>query len=54
MYDSGDYTVAQIAKAFKTTRPTIYRALKPDTVGQPRLTAGRAASRVGWTLVCGW
>jgi hypothetical protein len=27
MYDSGDYTVDQIVKAFKTTSPTIYRAL---------------------------
>lgn len=33
MYDSGDYTVDQIAKAFKTTRPTLYRALDPDTIG---------------------
>lgn len=33
MYDSRDYTVDQIAKAFKTTRPTIYRALDPDTIG---------------------
>lgn len=27
MYDSGEFTVAQIAAAFKTTRPTIYRSL---------------------------
>jgi len=33
MYDSGDYTVEQIAKAFKTTRPTIYRALDPESIG---------------------
>jgi hypothetical protein len=30
MYDSGDYTVAQIAAAFKTTRTTICR----DTIGK--------------------
>ncbi len=34
MYDSRQYTVEQIAAAFKTTRPTIYRALDPDTVGK--------------------
>ncbi|MFF5213118.1 helix-turn-helix domain-containing protein [Streptosporangium sp. NPDC000396] len=27
MYDSGDYTVAQIADEFGVTRPTIYRHL---------------------------
>jgi DNA invertase Pin-like site-specific DNA recombinase len=40
MYDSGDYTVEQIAKAFKTTRPTIYRALDPDSIGRPSARAG--------------
>jgi DNA invertase Pin-like site-specific DNA recombinase len=34
MYDSRDYTVEQIAKAFKTTRPTIYRTLDPATIGK--------------------
>ena len=38
MYDSGEHTVEQIAKAFKTTRPTIYRALDPTTVGKARNT----------------
>ncbi len=33
MYDSRQYTVAQIAATFKTTRPTIYRAL--DHVRRP-------------------
>ncbi|MER5327110.1 helix-turn-helix domain-containing protein [Streptosporangium roseum] len=27
MYDSGDYTVQQIAEEFGVTRPTIYRYL---------------------------
>ncbi len=40
MYDSGDYTVEQIAKAFKTTRPTIYRSLQPDTIGQRTQPSG--------------
>lgn len=40
MYDSGDYTVEQIAKAFKTTRPTIYRSLKPDTIGERTQPSG--------------
>jgi hypothetical protein len=40
MYDSCDYTVEQTAKAFKITRPTIYRALDPDSIGtKPRATA---------------
>lgn len=34
MYDSKQYTVAQIAAAFKTTRPTIYRALDPRSLGR--------------------
>lgn len=34
MYDSGEHTVEQIAKAFKTTRPTIYRALDRATIGK--------------------
>jgi DNA invertase Pin-like site-specific DNA recombinase len=29
MYDSGDYTVQQIAAEFGVTRPTIYRHLDP-------------------------
>lgn len=32
MYDSKRYTVAQIAAAFKTTRPTIYRSLDRSRV----------------------
>ena len=31
MYDSGDYTVQQIADTFSVTRPTIYRHLTPAT-----------------------
>lgn len=50
MYDSGQYTVEQIAAAFKTTRPTIYRALDPDTVGKrstsPAKTRRAVASMV--------
>ena len=42
MYDSGDYTVEQIAKAFKTTRPTIYRALDPQTIGKKPTRPGEA------------
>ncbi|MBP2348992.1 DNA invertase Pin-like site-specific DNA recombinase [Kribbella aluminosa] len=34
MYDSGEHTVEQIAAAFKTTRPTICRALDPATIGK--------------------
>jgi DNA invertase Pin-like site-specific DNA recombinase len=34
MYDSGEHTVEQIAAAFKTTRPTIYRALDRTTIGR--------------------
>lgn len=34
MYDSGDYTVEQIAQTFGVTRPTIYRHL-----GEPTATA---------------
>lgn len=34
MYDSGEHTVEQIAAAFKTTRPTIYRALDRSTIGK--------------------
>lgn len=34
MYDSRDHTVEEIAKAFKTTRPTIYRALDPNSIGR--------------------
>lgn len=33
MYDSGDYTIGEIAEVFKVTRPTIYRSLertRPD------------------------
>ena len=33
MYDSGDYTVQQIADTFGVTRPTIYRHLTPATSG---------------------
>lgn len=36
MYDSRDYTVEEIAKAFKTTRPTIYRALDPAAIARHR------------------
>lgn len=43
MYDSGDYTVEQIAKAFKTTRPTIYRALDPSTIGKKPTSPGGTA-----------
>lgn len=40
MYDSGTHTVEEIAKAFKTTRPTIYRALATDSIGKrPRASA---------------
>jgi AraC-like DNA-binding protein len=50
MYDSGQYTVEQIAAAFKTSRPTIYRALDPDTVGKkptsPAKTRRAVASMV--------
>ncbi len=47
MYDSGDYTVAQIAAAFKTTRPTIYRALNHDTIGKKPTSPTRRAEKVG-------
>jgi hypothetical protein len=34
MYDSGEFTVAQIAEEFGVNRPTIYRHLDPDTTGK--------------------
>jgi DNA invertase Pin-like site-specific DNA recombinase len=44
MYDSGEHTVEQIAAAFKTTRPTIYRALDPDSVGKKATAPGKSAT----------
>ena len=36
MYDSGDYTVAQIAEEFGVSRPTIYRHInRLDQASQP-------------------
>jgi hypothetical protein len=36
MYDSGDYTVAQIAEEFRGSRPTIYRYQPPGSGRAPR------------------
>jgi len=57
MYDSGQYTVDQIAAAFKTTRPTIYRALDPrhgrqetDQLGQGAALRGHPDPKAGIPL----
>lgn len=48
MYDSGAHTVEEIAKAFKTTRPTIYRATAAPGSPARRTQPTRSAPRRRW------